>query len=375
MSPTDTHYMQHALRLAGRGLGLTAPNPTVGCVIVKDGQIAGRGWTQPGGRPHAETEALKQAGELARGATAYVSLEPCSHHGKTPPCSEALIAAGIRRVVVACEDSNPKISGNGIAQLKAAGIEITIGICKEAALALNAGFFARMEKQLPIVNLKIATSLDGKIAYPNGTPRWITGEAARIYGHKLRAEHDAIVTGIGTAITDNPELTCRIPGLEHASPIRVLLDSTLLLPEHFALAASSRRTPTWIMTTTRARKDRLSALEAKGVRIIQTGSERIAFEQAMKLLAAEGINHVLLEGGTALSTSALASGLISSLFWFRAPAVIGDKGKPAFASPEAKRALDSFRRVDILPLKEDVLETYQKAMMPFANPLSSLRGA
>ena len=130
MSPTDTHYMQHALRLAGRGLGLTAPNPTVGCVIVKDGQIAGRGWTQPGGRPHAETEALKQAGELARGATAYVSLEPCSHHGKTPPCSEALIAAGIRRVVVACEDSNPKISGNGIAQLKAAGTEITIGICK-----------------------------------------------------------------------------------------------------------------------------------------------------------------------------------------------------------------------------------------------------
>ncbi|MFO1242764.1 MAG: bifunctional diaminohydroxyphosphoribosylaminopyrimidine deaminase/5-amino-6-(5-phosphoribosylamino)uracil reductase RibD [Rickettsiales bacterium] len=360
MPQSDISYMQHALRLAARCTGTTAPNPGVGCVIIKEDAVIGRGWTQPGGRPHAETVALAQAGAAAKGATMYVTLEPCAHQGQTPPCTDALIKAGIARVVVGCADMDPRVAGKGIAALQNAGIEVVMGICEAEAQATHEGFFMRLSHGQPLLNLKIATSLDGKIAHPAGAPRWITSEQARMYGHMLRAEHDAIVTGIGTALTDNPMLTCRIPGLENRSPVRVVLDSTLLLPENFALVTTADKTPTWIITTSRAPKDKMKALEAKGITIIPVSGERIGVEQALHLLAERGMNSVLLEAGTALTTSALASGLVSSMYWFRSPQVIGDKGKPAFASPTIEREIKSFRRIDIVPLKEDVLEIYKK---------------
>lgn len=360
MPLSDIQYMQHALRLAARCTGTTAPNPGVGCIIVKDDAVIGRGWTQPGGRPHAETVALAQAGAAAKAATMYVTLEPCVHQGQTPPCTDAIIKAGITRVVVGCADMDPRVAGKGIAALQQSGIDVVMGICEAEAQATHEGFFMRLSHGQPILNLKIATSLDGKIAHPAGAPRWITSEQARMHGHMLRAEHDAIVTGIGTALTDNPMLTCRIPGLEDRSPVRVVLDSTLLLPENFTLVTASGKTPTWIITTSRAPKDKMKALEAKGIVVIPVPGERIGVEQALHLLAERGMNSVLLEAGTALTTSALASGLVSSLYWFRSPQVIGDKGKPAFASPTIEREIKSFQRIDIVPLKEDVLEIYKK---------------
>src|SRR5580700_4659831 len=226
----DLGHMRTALGLARRGLGNTWPNPAVGCVIVKDGRVVGRGWTQKGGRPHAETEALARAGKGAKGATAYVSLEPCSHHGKTPPCAEALIAAGVSRVVAAVEDPDPRVSGRGIARLRAAGIAVEAGLCAAEAAELNAGFFCRVAQGRPLVTLKLAASLDGRIATPTGKSRWITGPAARERAHLLRAAHDAVLIGTGTALADDPQLTCRLPGLEARSPVRIVIDRTLRLP-------------------------------------------------------------------------------------------------------------------------------------------------
>jgi diaminohydroxyphosphoribosylaminopyrimidine deaminase/5-amino-6-(5-phosphoribosylamino)uracil reductase len=222
--------MRAALALARRGLGRVAPNPAVGCVLVKDGRVVGRGWTQAGGRPHAETEALARAGEAARGATAYVTLEPCSHHGKTPPCAESLIAAGISRSVVALEDPDPRVSGSGLTLLREAGIAVDTGLLAEAAAEVNAGYLMRTRTGRPLVTLKLATTLDGRIATRAGESRWITGPLARARAHLLRAESDAVLVGSGTAVTDNPRLDVRLPGLEGRSPLRVLLDGRLRLP-------------------------------------------------------------------------------------------------------------------------------------------------
>ena len=210
---TDLRWMRAAFALARRGLGNVWPNPAVGCVLVRDGRVVGRGWTQPGGRPHAETEALRRAGALARGATAYVSLEPCSHWGRTSPCADALIAAGVRRVVAALEDPDPRVSGSGIARLREAGIAVETGLGAAEAAEINAGFLTRQRLGRPLVTLKLATSLDGKIATATGESQWITGPSARAYAHKLRAEHDAIMVGTGTVLADDPQLTCRLPGL------------------------------------------------------------------------------------------------------------------------------------------------------------------
>jgi diaminohydroxyphosphoribosylaminopyrimidine deaminase / 5-amino-6-(5-phosphoribosylamino)uracil reductase len=205
--------MRSAIALARRGLGTVAPNPAVGCVIVNNGTVVGRGWTQPGGRPHGETEALRRAGDAASGATAYVSLEPCNHWGKTPPCTEALLEARIGRVVVACEDPDPRVSGSGIRRLREAGVQVDIGLCADEATELNEGFFHRIRDGRPLVTLKLATSLDGRIALRTGESQWITGPTARSWGHGLRARYDAIMVGLNTALADDPELTCRLPGL------------------------------------------------------------------------------------------------------------------------------------------------------------------
>ena len=241
--------MAHALALAGRGLGNVWPNPAVGCILVRDGRIAGRGWTQPGGRPHAETEALARAGAGAQGATCYTTLEPCAHEGKTGPCADALAEAGIARAVVALEDPDARVAGRGIARLEAAGIEVARGCMENEARALNAGFLARVEKGRPHLTLKLASSLDGRIATHSGDSRWITGEAARARAHLLRARHDAVMVGAASARADDPALTCRLPGMAGASPVRVVIDGSARLPATHALIAGAGTAPTWIVST------------------------------------------------------------------------------------------------------------------------------
>src|SRR6266705_1008472 len=223
MSVLDEQAMRAALALARRGLGRVWPNPAVGCAIVKDGRVVGRGWTQPGGRPHAETEALARAGGAAHGATAYVTLEPCCHSGRTPPCADAL-------VVAALEDPDPRVVGGGLARLRAAGIAVEAGLCAAEAAEINAGFFQRVRLGRPLVTLKLATSLDGRIATASGESRWITGPAARERAHLLRVTHDAILVGTDTVLADNPQLTCRLPGLGHRSPVRIAIDRELRIP-------------------------------------------------------------------------------------------------------------------------------------------------
>src|SRR5437762_37728 len=255
----DFAAMGAALALARRGLGNVWPNPAVGCVIVKDGRVVGRGWTQPGGRPHAETEALARAGETARGATAYVTLEPCCHWGRTPPCADALIAAGLSRVVVALEDPDPRVAGGGLARLRAAGLAVETGLGATEASEINAGFFQRVRLGRPLVTLKLATSLDGRIATASGESRWITGPAARERAHLLRATHDAILVGTDTVLADNPQLTCRLPGLAEHSPVRVVIDRRVRIPLDAHLLAEARQIPSWVVTLAPADRARRTA--------------------------------------------------------------------------------------------------------------------
>ncbi len=328
----DQRFMAIALALAQRGLGTVWPNPAVGCVIVRDGMVVGRGWTQPGGRPHAETEALTRAGTSARGATAYVTLEPCNHYGKTPPCTEALIDAGIARCVVACGDPDPRVSGSGIARLRAVGIETVLGPGTNEARALNQGFFLKVERSRPLVTLKLATSLDGRIATHTGHSQWITGATARAWGHGLRARHDAILVGVGTAIADNPELTCRLPGLADRSPLRVVADSRLSLSLTSNLVRDAHRLPLWVVCRSDADKSRIKAFRACGVDLLPLdhgAPGTISAAALLAALAARGITRVLVEGGSRLAGSLFAAGLVDRLEWFRAPLLIGGDGLAA----------------------------------------------
>ncbi|MGE0754193.1 MAG: bifunctional diaminohydroxyphosphoribosylaminopyrimidine deaminase/5-amino-6-(5-phosphoribosylamino)uracil reductase RibD [Alphaproteobacteria bacterium] len=308
----DRHapFMQEALRLAQSQLGQTWPNPAVGAVIVKNGMVIAKGYTATGGRPHAETEALAKTSDT-RGATLYVSLEPCAHHGRTPPCTDAIIHAGITECVIACRDTHPKVNGKGIAALQAAGINVIEGVCEANARELNRGFFSLSEKKRPYIAMKIATSKDGKIAYPPGDDRkWITGEAAREEVHKLRSRYDAVLTGIGTVLADDPLLTCRLPGMEHKSPVRVVLDRKGRLPEDCQLMKTKQAVPLWVL-----------------------GSSTI--EQAVQKLAHEGITRLLVEAGQGVNTAFLQSGLVDRIYWVRAPFDIGIQGIDAFFDMEA----------------------------------------
>ena len=322
---TDLRHMRHALTLAGRALGTVAPNPAVGCVIVSsEGHILGRGWTGRGGRPHAETIALEQAGQAARGATAYVTLEPCAHHGQTPPCANALAEAGIARVVAAVEDPDPRVRGRGFEMLREAGVDVVTGICAKQAAELNAGFFLRVREGRPLVTLKIAQSIDGKTAPAAGDGKWITGEAARAYGHLLRARHDAILVGIGTAMADDPELTCRLPGLEDRSPLRVVLDTRLKLNEWSKLA-STGETPTLVFTTS----DGGGALTACGVEVVKIARDvrgRPDLAAVLADLGKRGITRLLVEGGATVHAAFLDRGLADRLEIFHSPLVLGAAG-------------------------------------------------
>jgi len=340
----DARFMAIALSLARRGTGRVFPNPAVGCVLVRDGRVVGRGWTAPGGRPHAETQALARAGGAARGATAYVTLEPCAHHGETPPCADALVSAGVARVVSALDDPDPRVSGGGHARLRAAGIAVEVGCEAGAAAAINAGFLSRVGRGRPMVTLKLASTLDGRIAAHGGASKWITGPAAREAAHGLRARHDAVMVGSGTALADDPSLTCRLPGLSGRSPVRVIVDRRLRLPLTARVVATAREVPTWLVAGADGDRIRLDAYAEAGVVVlpVAAGGEADLPDPGATLaaLAGRGVTSVLIEGGAHLAAAVLRADLVDRIEWFHAPALMGGDGIPAVMpfgidSPEA----------------------------------------
>lgn len=362
-SETDREHMAAALRLARRGLGNTWPNPAVGCVIVKDGQVVGRGWTQPGGRPHAEAEALARAGAAARGATAYVTLEPCSHWGRTPPCCDALVRAGVARVVVATGDPDPRVDGRGLQRLREAGITVELGLMGAEARAIIAGFARRITRGLPLVTLKLATTLDGRIATASGESRWITGPEARRAAHALRARHDAILVGSGTVLADDPDLTCRIPGMAPVPLARVVADARLRTPLTARLVATAREVPTWIATRTGQKPGALAPYQAAGVEIlaVKPGRAGLDLPALLGALAQRGVTRVLAEGGAGLAAGLLRDGLVDRIAWFHAPGIMGGDGLPAVQPlPLAElSAMPRFRRVASRPVGVDWLTEFE----------------
>jgi diaminohydroxyphosphoribosylaminopyrimidine deaminase/5-amino-6-(5-phosphoribosylamino)uracil reductase len=357
----DERFMRRALALGRRGLGHTWPNPAVGAVIVKNGVILGRGWTQAGGRPHAETEALKRAGRAARGATLYVTLEPCSHQGKTPPCADAIIRAGIARVVSALEDPNPEVAGKGHAKLRDSGIAVDTGLGGEAALRSHAGHIRRMRDGRPQVLLKLAISADGKAGLPGRKPVGITGEAARARVHQMRAEADAILVGIGTVLSDDPHLTCRLPGMLTLSPVRVVLDAKLRVPMASSVVATARETPTWVFAAPEASAIAEDILRAKGVEVVRVAGQdgRLDPAEVVKALAERGITRLMIEGGPTVAAAFVRADLIDEAALFRS-------GKPLGA--DAIDALEGLP-LDALKLKSvateavggDTLERFERA--------------
>jgi diaminohydroxyphosphoribosylaminopyrimidine deaminase/5-amino-6-(5-phosphoribosylamino)uracil reductase len=356
---SDIRHMRYALQLGERGLGRTWPNPSVGALVVAGDEVAGAATTARGGRPHAETQALKQAGGKAYGATLYVTLEPCAHEGKTPPCTDAIITAGIKRVVAACTDPNPEVSGKGFAALRRAKIEVIEGVCEAEARALNEGFFSVMERKRPFVMLKTATSLDGKIAGGSSKDKWITGEESRRMVHALRASYDAVITGIGTVLADDPELTCRLPGLEADSPQRVVMDGDLRIP------LDAKILPAWIITSAQAmakQQEKVNVLKDKGslVFAVACASRKLSLTETLELLAREGVTRLMVEAGSALSGSFIDGNLVDRLYWFRAPITLGESAIPALKGQDIL-SLPSRPELHLRESQnfgEDVLEIY-----------------
>lgn len=363
---TDRRFMQLALALGRRGQGRTWPNPAVGAVIVKDGVIVGRGWTQPGGRPHAEPEALQRAGEAARDATLYVTLEPCSHFGKSPPCADAVIAAGIKRVVAAIEDTNPEVAGQGHARLRAAGITVDVGLCAAEAAFDHAGHFRRIRDKRPHVILKLAVSPDGKIGAAGGKPVAITGEAARNRAHLLRAQSDAILVGIGTVLADDPLLTCRLPGMIRLSPVRVVLDQGLRIPPSSQLVQSARETPVWVVSSELAEAAAAMRLGAAGVQIIRIPSgsaSGLDLPAVLHALAEKGITRLMVEGGSRVAASFVAADLVDEIWLFRGAEAVGRDGVDALdALPLSKITQSQAFRVHASEtFDRDTLTIYERA--------------
>jgi diaminohydroxyphosphoribosylaminopyrimidine deaminase/5-amino-6-(5-phosphoribosylamino)uracil reductase len=361
----DLSHMRAALGLARRGLGNSWPNPAVGCVIVRDGRVVGRGFTAPGGRPHAEPQALAMAGEAARGATAYVTLEPCCHTGRTPPCTDALIAAGIARVVVAARDPDARVNGGGSAALRAAGIAVEEGALTAEAEDVNAGFFSRIRRGRPLVTLKLASTLDGRIATKSGESQWLTGEQARRVAHMLRGRHDAVMVGVGTVLADDPDLTCRIPGFKPVPMVRVVADSHLRIGLTSRLVATARQSPTWILARDGADPDRRRALAEIGVTLIDVagGEAGVDMARALTELAERGITRLLVEGGGQISASLLRADLVDRVAWFHAPSVMGGDGWPAAQSFGLKHLADMprFVRHAATPVGADMLTELRRA--------------
>jgi diaminohydroxyphosphoribosylaminopyrimidine deaminase/5-amino-6-(5-phosphoribosylamino)uracil reductase len=357
--------MTEALALARAALGTTAPNPAVGCVIALGDRVIGRGATQPGGRPHAEVMALADAGEAARGATAYVTLEPCAHHGRTPPCAEALVAAGIARVVVAhAHDPDPRVQGRGIARLRAAGIIVETGLMAEAAAVILAGFAKSVTQGLPWVTLKLGVTLDGCIATKGGESRWITGPAAREVVQRMRAEHDAVLVGIGTVLADDPGLRCGLEGLGDRPRWRVVADSRLRTPLTSQVVRQARDHALILLASPDAPEDQARLLREAGVTILHCQAEpsgRVDLSSALRRLAEMGLTSVLSEGGGHMAGALLRARLVDRLAWHRAPLLLGDAGLPAVRGLGVERLADAFRLrfLSRQEYAEDVLETYE----------------
>ena len=353
--------MDHALRLAARSLGRTASNPAVGCVVVSpSGAVIGRGWTGEGGRPHAETIALARAGAATRGSTAYVTLEPCAHHGQTGPCADALIAAGVARVVATLADPDPRVRGKGFSKLSKAGIEVAQGVRATEARALNAGFFMRIEKGRPLVSLKIAQSADGFVADGQGRSKWITGAAARRHGHFLRAQSDAVLVGIETVLADDPLLTCRLPGLEARSPLRVVLDSRLRLPAGSNIARTAREHGVALFTTSHKGGEELASQGVEIVRVEAAADGRPELAAVLRDLAGRGLTRVLAEAGPKLHDALIEAGLADRIYVYRAPTALGGGLPSAFSELVAGRLrvqprLTLLARESFAP---DLLESY-----------------
>jgi diaminohydroxyphosphoribosylaminopyrimidine deaminase/5-amino-6-(5-phosphoribosylamino)uracil reductase len=359
----DHRFMQLALALGRRGLGNAWPNPAVGAVVVKDGVILGRGWTQPGGRPHAETEALKRAGRAARGGTMYVTLEPCSHHGKTPPCVDAIVRAGITRVVAAVEDPNPEVAGNGYAKLRERAITVDTGLCAEDAAHDLAGHIRRMRDGRPNVMLKLAVSSDGKAGAAGRKPVGITGEESRSIVHMMRAQSDAIMVGVGTVLADDPHLTCRLPGMMERSPVRVVLDARLRVPLSTSVIATARDVPTWVVGGAQASQMAEDILKAKGAEVLRAPAQDGRFDLAavLKLLAERGITRLMVEGGPTVAASFAKAGLVDEFALLRSNKVVGTDGIGALEGMELSTLTGAMTRVGSETIGADTLERYERA--------------
>ncbi len=361
----DHRFMALALALSRRGVGNTWPNPAVGAVIVKDGVTVGRGWTQPGGRPHAEIEALRRAKKAANGATMYVTLEPCSHHGKTPPCADAIVKAGIARVVSALEDPNPEVAGAGHKKLSDAGIRVDVGIGADEARQIHAGHITRMREQRPHVTLKLAVSADGKAGAAGRKPVAITGESARERVGLMRAKNDAILVGIGTVLADDPHLTCRLPGMLDRSPVRVILDARLRAPLASYVIATMRESPTWLFAGKSASPVAEEILQERGARVFRVSGQdaQLDLAEALNILSEQGITRLMVEGGPRVAASFVAASLVDEAVLFRSPKIIGDDGIDALeAMPlEALIGSDGLRLLASEQLGADTVEHFGRA--------------
>src|SRR6195952_3081553 len=362
--PEDFGHMRAALALSRRGLGTTWPNPSVGCVIVHDGRVVGRGTTAPGGRPHAEPIALDMAGEQAKGATAYVTLEPCCHWGRSPPCADALIAAGISRVVVAATDPDRRVNGQGLAKLRDAGLEVETGLLEAEALETLIGFNHRIRLGRPMVTLKLASTLDGRIATHGGESQWITGTPARRLVHAMRGQHDAVMVGVGTVLADNPDLPCRIHGFRPTPNVRVIADSHLRTSLTSRLLTTAKDVPTWFLLregTNLAREDAFVDLGAKLIKI--PGSPAgVDLKAAMKALGSAGLTRILVEGGGQLAAALLRADLVDRIAWFHAPGVMGGDGWPAVQAfgVEILSQMPRFRRDCVNVIGDDMVSEYTR---------------
>lgn len=358
----DERFMRLALSLGRRGLGNAWPNPAVGCVLVKDGVIVGRGWTQPGGRPHAEVEALRRARRAAKGATAYVTLEPCSHEGKSPPCADAIIKAGVARVVSALEDPNPEVAGQGHARLRESGITVDVGLCADEARRAHAGHIARITTGRPHVTLKLAVSADGKAGLAGRKQVAITGDEARDRVFSIRAQNDAILVGLGTVLADNPHLTTRLPGLYERSPVRIVLDAQLRVPLSLSVISTCRDVPTWVFASHKASPVAEDILLSKGAKVFRVDDTqgRLDLDEVMKVLGEQGISRLMVEGGPTVAASFVAADLVDEFVLLKGPKEIGEGIGPLEGMPldklTGKLKLDSTE-----PLGADTLEHYVRA--------------
>ncbi|MGC4378049.1 bifunctional diaminohydroxyphosphoribosylaminopyrimidine deaminase/5-amino-6-(5-phosphoribosylamino)uracil reductase RibD [Fictibacillus sp. Mic-4] len=346
----DETFMELALKLAESAKGQTSPNPLVGAIVVKDGQVVGMGAHLKAGEPHAEVHALTMAGDKAKGATIYVTLEPCSHFGKTPPCADLVIERGIKRAVIATTDPNPLVSGKGIQRLKEAGIQVDFGLMKDRADELNAVFYHFIKTKKPFVTLKTATSLDGKTATSTGESQWITSEAARLDVHRYRHEHDAILVGIGTVLKDNPSLTTRLPN-GGKNPIRIILDTHLLTPIDSNMICDGKA-PTWIVTGNEVKPEAKHPYEEKGITILSMNKKTIDISDVLKMLGKRGITSIFVEGGATVNGSFLQSGEVDQVITYVAPLLIGGQNAPTSFSGEGFRELEKALHLKIKSVEQ-----------------------